>query len=351
MAYAFLAGVGVAEVFNGSELVFRSKSLTDEGWSLGITAEEIRGGGANALLGQYFHDSNLSVTLTDALFDLQYVALNVGGTVNRDTGNTYLQTEHLTVGANGSIQPVNAPKEWMSLGKVGWYKVEGEEGWRPLQFNDSGVATTELAQGTAVCVRFNGEGNVAQIRIPSDFIPTTATLYMTMPLFAAASAKEEDMRKATKLGEVVVEIPRFQFSGSMDFSITSSGAATSNLSGMALAVLSDSGSCEESGYYGYIKEVRLGGNWYDGLVRMAVDGAEKALSVGDSVTLAVYGQYSDGSVGRIGNDKLTFNSDNDAVDVGAHTGVVSAVSAGTANIAINVTDNENIDAFAKIIVS
>lgn len=71
MAYAFLAGVGTAEVFNGNQLMFRSKSLTDEGWSLGITAEEIRGGAANALLGQYFHDSNLSVTLTDALFDLQ----------------------------------------------------------------------------------------------------------------------------------------------------------------------------------------------------------------------------------------------------------------------------------------
>lgn len=43
MAYAFLAGVGTAEVFVGNQLMFRSKSLTDEGWSLGITAEEIRG--------------------------------------------------------------------------------------------------------------------------------------------------------------------------------------------------------------------------------------------------------------------------------------------------------------------
>lgn len=43
MAHAFLAGVGVAEAYKGDQMIFRSKSLTDEGWSLGITAEEIRG--------------------------------------------------------------------------------------------------------------------------------------------------------------------------------------------------------------------------------------------------------------------------------------------------------------------
>lgn len=71
MAYAFLAGVGIVEAFKGNQLIFRSKSLTDEGWGLSVTDEQVRGGEANALLGRYFHDTQLEATLTDALFDLQ----------------------------------------------------------------------------------------------------------------------------------------------------------------------------------------------------------------------------------------------------------------------------------------
>lgn len=349
MAYAFLAGVGLVEAYTGNQLIFRSKSLTDEGWSLGITAEDIRGGAANALLGRYFHDSQLEATLTDALFDLQYVALNVGATVEGGSENTYLQTERVVVGAGGTITPSVTPKEWLSLGTVGWYKEDNAEAWNAIEF-ENGVATVpSLTAGTEICVRFNGVGNVTQITVPSDFIPSTVTLYMTMPLFAAASASEQDVTNATKLGEVQLLIPRFQFSGSMDFSITSSGAATSSLSGMALAVLNGEG-CEDTGYYAVIKEVKFSGNWYDGLERIAVSGAEKEIAVGDSTTLQVYGQYADGRVGRIGNDKLTFTSDSAYASV-TNAGVVTGDSAGTSYINIVVTDKNTVEGFAKIVVS
>lgn len=350
MAHAFLAGVGVAEAYKGDQMIFRSKSLTDEGWSLGITAEEIRGGASNALLGQYFHDSQLQVTLTDPLFDLSFVAMNVGTEIDKGSENTYLQIERVTVGAGGTIAPTVAPQNWLSLGKVGWYKTDDSDDWASIEFDDDGVATVaSLAQGTEVCVRFNGQGNVSQITVPSNFIPDTVTLYMTMPLFAAASANAEDIAKGTQLGEVVIEVPRFQLQGAMDYSITSSGAGSSSLSGMALAVLTSEG-CSEGGYYAHIKEVLFDGNWYDGLERIAVSGAEKELAVGDTAVLQVYGQYKNGSVGRIGNDKLTFVSDSAYASV-ADTGVVTAASAGTSIISISVTAKPEVDGFAKIIVS
>lgn len=277
-----------------------------------------------------------------------YIALNVGSTVESGSENTYLQTERVVVGAGGTITPSVAPKEWLSLGTIGWYKEDGSEQWNSITF-ESGVATVPaLTAGTEVCVRFNGVGNVNQIVIPSNFIPSIVTLHMTMPLFSAASASEEDMANATKLGEVQVIIPKFQFSGSMDFAITSSGAATSNLSGMALAVLNGEG-CEDKGYYAIVKEVKFSGNWYDGLERIAVSGAEKELAVGDSVTLQVYGQYADGRVGRIGNDKLTFTSDSAYASV-TNAGVVTGDSAGTSYINIVVTDKNTVEGFAKIVV-
>lgn len=350
--YYFLAGTSLAEAFKNGKMLFRAKSLTDEGFALSITAEDIRGGAANALLGRYFHDSQFSVSMTDALWNLQYIALQVGSEVERSPEFTGLITERVVVGEGGTITPASAPQPWMGMGTVGWYKVDGSDEFvaDAITFVD-GVATVgTLTAGSEVCVRYNAKGNISQVVIPSDFIPAEVTLNMTMPLFAAASANADDIRSATKIAEVIVEVPRYQFDGNMDFSVTSSGAATSNISGMALAVMNSEG-CEDRGHYAIIKEVSFVGNWYDQLVRMAVDGADKVMAVGDTATLAVYGQYADGSVGRIGNDNLTFASDSAHATVGASTGVVNAVSAGVANISITVTDKQSVDAFAKITVN
>lgn len=41
--YYFLAGTSLAEAFKNGKMLFRAKSLTDEGFALSITAEDIRG--------------------------------------------------------------------------------------------------------------------------------------------------------------------------------------------------------------------------------------------------------------------------------------------------------------------
>lgn len=61
----FLAGVGTALLFKGNDLVGVAKTLTESTFDFAITAEDIRGGQGNGLLGRYFHDSTLTATLTD----------------------------------------------------------------------------------------------------------------------------------------------------------------------------------------------------------------------------------------------------------------------------------------------
>lgn len=53
-------GAGVTSLYENY-----AKTLTESTFAFSITAEEIRGGRGNALFGKYFHDSNLTVTLTD----------------------------------------------------------------------------------------------------------------------------------------------------------------------------------------------------------------------------------------------------------------------------------------------
>lgn len=61
----FLAGVGRALLFKGNDLIGVARTLTESTFDFAITAENVRGGLGNGLLGRYFHDSTLTATLTD----------------------------------------------------------------------------------------------------------------------------------------------------------------------------------------------------------------------------------------------------------------------------------------------
>lgn len=58
---------GDALLFRGDNLIGVAKTLTESTFNYSITAEEVRAGRSNALFGRYYHDSNLSVTLTDVI--------------------------------------------------------------------------------------------------------------------------------------------------------------------------------------------------------------------------------------------------------------------------------------------
>lgn len=47
----FLAGVANAEIFDGDELFASARTLVDSSITIGVTAEDIRGGMGNTLLG------------------------------------------------------------------------------------------------------------------------------------------------------------------------------------------------------------------------------------------------------------------------------------------------------------
>ena len=64
-ANIFTAGPARALFFSGDQLIGIGKTLSDTTFNTSITAEEVRGGPGNLLYGQYFHDSSLTVSITD----------------------------------------------------------------------------------------------------------------------------------------------------------------------------------------------------------------------------------------------------------------------------------------------
>lgn len=349
MSNYILAGVGTIEAFTQSSTqptkIFTSKTLQESGISISVTAEDIRGGLSNPLLGRYFHDSILEANITDALFNLQYLALNVGGEVV--IGGSSLVTETVTAG-NGTLTVQGTPVAFGAAGTVGWYTPAGQEDWAPLTFEGK-VATATVTANTEYCVRYNAtDAGIQEFVVPSAIIPSEVHLVMTYPLFAGGTSPEA-ISTSSQVGELIVDIPRFQFAGNVELSLTSSGAATSNLSGSALASYTTA-NCNDMGTYGTVKQKIYGGNWYDDLTTIAVDGGNFSIADGATKTLKVIGIFKNGT-GIIDNSKLTFTSSASSTASVSNAGVVTGAATGSANITITVTEKTSVATMVGVTVT
>ncbi len=350
MSNYILAGVGTIEAFTQSSTqptkIFTSKTLQESGVSISVTAEDIRGGLSNPLLGRYFHDSILEANITDALFNLQYLALNVGGQVV--VGGSSLVTETVT-GGSGTLTVQGTPVAFGNAGTVGWYTPAGQENWAPLTFSGKVATVSGVVSGTEYCVRYNAnDAGIQEFVVPSAIIPSEVHLVMTYPLFAGGTNVEQ-ISTSSQVGELIVDIPRFQFAGNVELSLTSSGAATSNLSGSALASYTTA-NCNDMGTYGTVKQKIYGGNWYDDLTTMAVDGGNFSLANGTTKALKVIGIFKNGT-GILDNSKLTFTSGATSTASVNTSGVVTAAGTGSTNITITVTDKPAIATMVGVTVT
>ena len=350
MSNYILAGVGTIEAFTQSSTqptkIFTSKTLQESGISISVTAEDIRGGLSNPLLGRYFHDSILEANITDALFNLQYLALNVGGQVV--IGGSSLVTETVTAGS-GTLTVQGTPVAFGSAGTVGWYTLAGQEDWSPLTFSGKVATVADVTEGGTYCVRYNAnDSSIQEFVVPSAIIPSEVHLVMTYPLFAGGTSPEA-ISTSSQVGELIVDIPRFQFAGNVELSLTSSGAATSNLSGSALASYTTA-NCNDMGTYGTVKQKIYGGNWYDELMTIAVDGGNFSIANGATKKLKVIGIFKNGT-GVLDNSELTFTSSASGTASVSNAGVVTGASAGSANITITVTDKTSVATMVGVTVT
>ena len=350
MSNYILAGVGTIEAFTQSSTqptkIFTSKTLQESGISISVTAEDIRGGLSNPLLGRYFHDSILEANITDALFNLQYLALNVGGQVV--IGGSSLVTETVTAGS-GTLTVQGTPVAFGSAGTVGWYTLAGQEDWSPLTFSGKIATVADVTEGGTYCVRYNAnDAGIQEFVVPSAIIPSEVHLVMTYPLFAGGTSPEA-ISTSSQVGELIVDIPRFQFAGNVELSLTSSGAATSNLSGSALASYTTA-NCNDMGTYGTVKQKIYGGNWYDDLTTIAVDGGNFSIADGATKKLKVIGIFKNGT-GVLDNSNLTFTSSASSTASVTNAGVVTGEATGSANITITVTGKTSVATMVGVTVT
>ena len=346
-----LASVGAIQLFNPSngDLIVTSKTLTESGLSFTVTAEEIRGGLANKLIGLYQHDSGMSLKMTDSLFSLQYLSLNVGGTIA--VGGDVMTNEQITTTVANQITVSETPQSFSTLGTIGWYSVAGSDNWTRVTFTNKIANVASLPIGTTVCVKhMKADATMEQFTVSSAFIPSQCYAILTLPLFKSGT-DSTSYSSSSKVGEVQVEIPTFLLGGAQELSLTSSGAATTKLSGNALATFTGDEGCDGDGYYAKLKQIIFNKSEFAEVKYIVVADSNVELAVGGTQVLQVYAIYG-GTIAPklIDNAKLTFTSSAASATVDT-TGTVTAVSTGTATIDIIVKSKTSLSAKAVVTIA
>lgn len=348
----FTAGPARALFFYGQDLIGIGNTLNDTTFDSSITAEEVRGGQGNLLYGQYFHDSGLTVSITDAMFNLQYVAANLG--VNLEQGGLSIVEEEAVVGATANSVTLTQTPIAFEGAYIGWYKELSATEWS-IGTIDAAQKTMNIpgaTTGTHYCVKYFYQNESAKsITIKAQFVPKVLHLVLINDLFSGSSS---DVATSTsKYGRLITDIPHFQLDGSQNLAWAAASAATVSLSGKALAY-SSTDSCETDPVYGTMTQEIFGADWRDDVVALAVENSDIDLTTGSKETLIVRAIFG-GAVAsqRKDNSNFTF-----AVEDGTSSvitvddkGVVTAAGKGSAYVNVTLTDHTDVaPAYVQVIV-
>lgn len=330
MAQVFLASVGTAQAFrriNGQPVhFFTAKTLTDSSINLSVSGEEVRGGEGGKLLGQFFHTSTFGLTMTDAMFKLEYIAAQVGSEIIN--GGYGLVDDNDKVPVDGVITLSDVPIPLLEgTDPLVWYNVAGSTDYASVVPTiTNGVATVTIPGADIIggtnpttpvqyCLHYFADKAAARkVIVNSNFVPEELVVFLTTRLYAGDASAPETGKP---VGTVTIKIPRFQLNGTADIALAMASAATVQLQGNALSY--DDG-CE-GGKYAEIVEV-LQTSKFDGYTALAVDAA--SVDPGDVPLVYMVGFRKTPSL--VNNAELTFTAE-DVDNVLDADGKISAAAA------------------------
>lgn len=231
---------------------FSANTMTDSTLNISVTAEEVRGGWGNQLLGKIFHDTNFGVNLTEAMWSLDYLAAQIGEEINKGEGKD-LKTVSGTVATGALTATIPTGDEIVPMFDkaagfcaaadntlIVWVKDCDDKmfTYTAVKGGDNNAYTYTLVgdvkpKDGAVCVTYPTKvTDCEQLIVSAVYAPKEFSLFLYGKLFAGNGCQKSSSKYA---GKITIEIPRFQLDGAVDLTMNPSSAATVSLNGQALA--------------------------------------------------------------------------------------------------------------------
>lgn len=304
----FLASVANVELFTKTNGVLEhfasAHTLTDTSIDFQISMEDVRGGQGAKLFGRFGHTTGMTLQMTDAMFDINYLRLNIGASENNESLKSVLvEGESWTFDGSSDITLKNTVVNVGHLcgldQAVCWvHKGDCSGVGNDISVPVSGatVAAADLidaqfGQGDILTFSYFREDPTAHLfDVSATFIPAEVTAVMTAPEFAGDSSNATTGEVA---GQLTVKIPRLQLDGQFELGLNMTSAATVSLNGTALATIDPISGKE---YYAEILEtLNAESDFRTGLSEIAVD--QDYLDHGD--VPYIIGKYSGGGYRKI----------------------------------------------------
>lgn len=209
--YQFLAGVGRALILQGDTIIGIGKTFTETSISFGLTATDIRGGAGNQLFGRYFHDSSMTITITDAMFNLNYIAAALG--TNVESGGLSLYESPAAGESVSTPGQITLPYDPVAYNGtiIAWYKKPSDAGWTVTTVTGNTLNIPGAQNGETYCVKFFYQNEDAEsITINAQYVPKTLHLVLLFDLYSGSTAQIEG---ASKYGRLIVDVPQYQLDG------------------------------------------------------------------------------------------------------------------------------------------
>jgi hypothetical protein len=347
MTDKFLISVGDVRGYDSNQnMLFVAKALLDSSFEMTLGNTPIRGGKGNQLQYIYYHTSEVKITLTDTQWNLNWLALNAGNLITTGA-NVYTEETVTLVASAGSV--TGTPIAVTGSTVYGWVThLDGTV--ERVTFSTKSFTCASGGATDTVCVRYFATDSAAsQVEIPANVIPSQIRLEIDTQLASNSGT-------TNIIGSVQIQVPVAQASGAFTLSTKSDGVSTTPLTLTALATSdTTTASCTSEKYYARIIEIVDSANWYDDVVALGIQGGDFALAHPATRQLVVWATPS-ASSGKAPfqatlADLSFVSSDAAKATVGAHTGLVTSVAAGTTTISVTITGKPSIDAAVVCTVS
>lgn len=337
--------VSVADVYgydSSDALLFVGKTLLDSSIETTLSNTDVRAGRGNQLQYIYYHTAEMNITVNEAQFSLEFLALNTGTTP--ETGADMFVEESVTlVNGQGTVQ-TGTPLKLSTQTIYGWVTFADGTVQR-VTFTGNNFNVGDATNNETVCVRYYTAISAArQITINADMLPSNIRLVLEAQLCSSDSTTNQ-------IGVVQIIVPKASMTGQFTLSMTADGVSQTPLTIRALATTLNEGGCTGGqSIYARIIERLFNTNWYDNVIALAIEGGDLAMQVDDTKTIIVYAIPNDGSAAFIAPaEDITLAVTGSAVTLSGN--VITAAEAGNATVSATITSKPEIDANILVTVT
>jgi hypothetical protein len=336
--------VSTADVYGydaNQDLVVIGKTLLDSSIETTLANKDVRAGRGNQLQYIYYHTAEMNIKISDAQWNLDFLAKQVGQDVETGANIYTEETVTLTAGGNGSV--VGTPLAVSGSTVYGWATLS-DGSVQKVTFTGQAFVISGGAENDIVCVRYYAANSAARsLTIPSNFVPGILNLVLVAQLASSDSS-------TNIIGEVQIEVPKASLTGAFSISLTPDGVASTPLSVRALASEETFAGCATDSIYAKINEILYNTNWYDNVIALSIEGGDFSLAALATKTLVVRAIPLSGSAFIPPVADLTFSSATAGTATISSAGVVTGVAAGTSLLKATITAKTSIDANVVVTV-